>query len=380
MSSLPTLTPRRGSLLDGKMDKLSLDDLTIRSFRFPTPPAIPNILSLSPPRPAAPLEPAVSKLDRTAFPHIFETVFKYAPYESLLVLRATCSELRDQVDEVLLHHIVVRAPAGTSLIGRLLGTLATPPSSVRSVLGRMPRTDWSLDEHLAEAVRVVDIDRADGNWDLGEVDELRRIPNVAVVRFRGSYLRNMDPDSGTLDPAAILGRPDIVVRMHRTGHPVMAQYPRADCTIIASPVYYTTTTPLLWCSNSTGKSGVSGKTACAYVFQRVQDGALPAVDSIYAGHMVRSIAQAALRPGVLEVILVEGEAWAKSWNEHAGTWNERQMRNSLRTVILEAAHDIAPRPRDREKVAKVKRKLKFMSLEQYRTVLGESKHDLLSRW
>ncbi|BEJ17807.1 hypothetical protein CspHIS471_0700750 [Cutaneotrichosporon sp. HIS471] len=374
MSSLPTL--RRASFLDGKMDKLSLDDLTIRSFSFPSPP---SILSLSPPR-STPLEPVPSKLDRTAFPHIFETVFKYAPYESLLVLRATCSELRDHVDEVLLHHIVVRAPASTSLIGRLLGTLATPPSCIRSVLGRMPRTDWSLDGHLAEAVTVVDIDRADGPWNLAEVDELRRLPHVAVVRYRGSYLRNMDPDSGTLDPAGVLGSPGIIVRMHRTGHPVMVQYPRADATIIACPVYYTTTTPLLRCSNSTGKSGVGGKTACAYLFQRVQDGALPAVDSIYAGHMVRSIAQAALRPGVLDVVLVEGEAWAKSWNEHAGTWNERQMRNSLRTVILDAAQDIAPRPRDRDKVAKVKRKLKFMSLEQYRSVLGENKYDLVSRW
>ncbi|GMK58056.1 hypothetical protein CspeluHIS016_0500880 [Cutaneotrichosporon spelunceum] len=376
MSSLPALAQRGAALLEPRMDTLSLEDLNIRSFRFPSSPAI---LSVSPPQSATP-EPVCSKLDRTAFPHIFDTVFKYAPYESLLILRATCSELRDHVDEVLLHHIVVRAPVSTSLIGRLLGTLATPPSCVRSVLGRMPRADWSLDGHLADAVRVVDIDHADGPWDLGGVDELRRLQHVAVVRYRGSYLRNMDPDSGTLDPTNVLGSPETIVRMHRSGHPVMVQYPRADATIIASPVYYTTTTPLLWCSNATGKSGIEGKTACAYLFQRVQDGALPAVDSIYAGHMVRSIAQAALRPGVLEVILVEGEAWAKSWNEHAGTWRERQMRHSLRTVILDAAHAIAPRPRDRDKVAKVRRKLKFMSLEQYRSVLGENKYDLVSRW
>lgn len=359
-----------------RMDKLTLESLTTRSFLFPSPPRL-----LPPATPATPLEPEHSPLDRTAYPHIFDLVFRHCPYDSLLVLRAACSELRDQVDEVLLYHIVVRAPASTSLIGRLLNTLATPPSSVRSVLGRIPRLEWSLDEHLVEAVRVVDIDRADGNWDLGEVEELRRLPNVEVARFRGSYLRNIDPDAATLDPNRVLGSPDTVVRMHRTGHAVLAQYPRAEYTIVASPVYYTTTTPLLWCSNSTAKTGANvNKTACCYVFQRVADGALPAVDSIYAGHMVRSIAQAALRAGVSEVILVEGEAWAKSWNEHAGNWNERQMRNSIRTVILEAAREIAPRARDKDKVAKVKRKLKFMSLQQYKVILGEQQYDLLSRW
>lgn len=363
-----------------KMDKLSLDTLTTRSFNFPTPPRPFQPSSTATPL-VPPLEPEPSPLDRTSYPHVFDLIFRHCPYDSLLALRATCSELRDLVDEILLYHIVVRAPATTSLIGRLLNTLATPPSSVRSVLGRIPRTDWSLDEHLAEAVRVVDIDRADGNWDLGEVEELRRLRHISVARFRGSYLRNIDPDAATLDPTRALGAPDTVVRMHRTGHPVLAQYPQADYTIVASPVYYTTTTPLLWCSNATAKSGAnSGKVACCYVFQRVQDGALPAVDSIYAGHMVRSLAQAALRAGVLEVILVEGEAWAKSWNEHAGNWNERQMRNSIKTVILEAARDIAPRTRDREKVAKVKRKLKFMTLAQYMDILGRERYDLLTRW
>lgn len=358
-----------------KIDRLSLDDLTIRCF-----PALPRQLLL-PPTPSpqvAPVPSEPSPLDRTSFPRIFDLIFRHCPYDSLLVLRATCSELRDLVDEVLLYHIVVRAPATTSLIGRLLNTLATPPSPVRSVLGRILRADWSLDEHLADAVKIVDIDRSDGNWDLAEVEELRRLKHVTVTRFRGHYLRNNDPEVTAVDPGRVLGSPETVVRMHRTGHPVHAQYPGNEYNIITSPVYYTTTTPLLWCANAVPKSGA--KVACCYVFQRVQDGALPAVDSIYAGHMVRSLAQAALRAGVTEVILVEGEAWAKSWNEHAGNWNERQMRNSIRTVIMQAARDAAPRPRDWEKVAKVKRKIKFMSLEQYRSILGEERYDLLTKW
>lgn len=45
----------------------------------------------------------------SSFPHIMDSIVSYAPYRALISLRATCRDLKDRADEVLMHHVVITA-------------------------------------------------------------------------------------------------------------------------------------------------------------------------------------------------------------------------------------------------------------------------------
>lgn len=49
-------------------------------------------------------------LDSTFYPHIFDTIVKVAPPESLLVLRAYSQVMRERADRLLFEHVVVTFP------------------------------------------------------------------------------------------------------------------------------------------------------------------------------------------------------------------------------------------------------------------------------
>lgn len=83
---------------------------------------------------AMPVPPDAATLDSTAYPHIFDTIFEYAPYGSLLVLRATARALRTRADKRLLDYIMI-FPNGRT-------------ASRLGPRGRLPRDDWAEDDEL----------------------------------------------------------------------------------------------------------------------------------------------------------------------------------------------------------------------------------------
>ncbi|WOO80608.1 uncharacterized protein LOC62_03G004133 [Vanrija pseudolonga] len=87
-----------------------------------------------------------SPLDATAYPHLLDAIFAYAPRSSLLALRAASSTLRDRVDAEFLQHAVISVSddgGALSLRSRAYGRVPSlaDHAPVRLPLPRPLRTD-----------------------------------------------------------------------------------------------------------------------------------------------------------------------------------------------------------------------------------------------
>ncbi|WOO86342.1 uncharacterized protein LOC62_07G009823 [Vanrija pseudolonga] len=106
-------------------------------------------------------------LDSDAFPHILEAVVAYAPYESLLALRATCRGLKAQVDTILAAHVALAGADDEGEVApRGMYTVITPYGAAPSLRGARaarfaPRWDRPIalePEHsLLRHTRVLDV-------------------------------------------------------------------------------------------------------------------------------------------------------------------------------------------------------------------------------
>jgi hypothetical protein len=126
----------------------------------------------SPTTDSAPHKPKTSTapLDTEAFPKILEAVLSFAPYESLLALRATSRSVRDRCDALIVKHIALGVRSGDPTKMPIVkdpndfgyADLDHPDDETVafSVFGsayqRIPRKAW-LAVPVREAVRVVDL-------------------------------------------------------------------------------------------------------------------------------------------------------------------------------------------------------------------------------
>lgn len=110
-------------------------------------------------------------IDHIAYPHIIDTIFDHAPYETLVVLRSTCRAWRDLVDRLLVRQLaLVKGYIPVSKLHSHHYPIPFPLAARRDLHG---------------AVQCLDIEQSCEEWDFRPPSPILPFLSPAVVRNFG---------------------------------------------------------------------------------------------------------------------------------------------------------------------------------------------------
>ncbi|BEJ17822.1 hypothetical protein CspHIS471_0700900 [Cutaneotrichosporon sp. HIS471] len=103
---------------------------------------------MAPRKPSRDPRQTAGAFEAFSFPGLISSIFDYAPYESLLVLRAVCKNWKYRADCLIVRRIVIKT-------GRYMSTSWT----AFTPFGRIPHPNWyntKIADHVAQVVLVGD--------------------------------------------------------------------------------------------------------------------------------------------------------------------------------------------------------------------------------
>lgn len=100
---------------------------------------------MPPPKPRRSTTPALA-FEALFYPDLIDRIFEHAPYESLLVLRATCKSWRARSDNLLLKEVIIKSPPNAKSSAQWIAT--TPNGPIPRQIKR-PQELYKTVQHLS---------------------------------------------------------------------------------------------------------------------------------------------------------------------------------------------------------------------------------------